>query len=377
MVFDTALVDRVGVSFFLLPKTTGSYHLSATEDSGLQPWQACGVKYHESLYTPASAHRGRFGGYLTEETARTYVTAQYNEQISPLEQATHARVAIIGVGVVGGATALGFSALGHEVRLFDSAVHRAQALDGNGMQVSHTIDEAVTNSDVIMLCLPTPTVEGRCDIGILLSVATAVGGTLAHSNGYRVIVVRSTVPPMAFRHIIIPTLERASGKMAGRDFGVCANPEFLREASPSRDFQAPDRVVVGEIDARAGDLVEDLYRPFRRPIIRCSLEEASLIKYVSNAFLATKISFFNEMHVLCMHLEANPRVVEKGVALDSRIGPYGTRGGQPFGGACLLKDLEALIGSVRDLGIEPKMLAVALELNRSLASGIQGWDGSS
>ncbi len=308
-----------------------------------------------------------------EKSANAHVSRSYSEQTEAfrgqIPSPSYKRIAILGAGVVGSATASGLAPMGHAVKVYDIDRTKLSALAGNGIRAVDSVDEAVAESEVIMICVPTPTVGGRCDLQHLTSAAAAAGRAMGRGHDYQIVVIRSTVLPSAIRKIIIPVLELASAKVLGQDFGVCANPEFLRESSPLEDFLEPDRIVIGESDPRAGDILEELYLPLAKPIVRCSLEEAELIKYISNGFLAAKISFFNETHEVCVRLGVNPRIVERGVALDGRIGPYGTTGGRPFGGSCLLKDLEAFVTFAREVGVDASMLGTTLRVNQSLAPG--------
>jgi|SRR5712692_1328840 len=156
----------------------------------------------------------------------------------------------------------------------------------------------------------------------------------------------------------------------GLDFGVCVNPEFLRENAALTDFLSPDRIVIGEFDRKSGDELETLYKEFHRPVIRCTPEEAELVKYASNGFLATQISYFNEVHALCEKLGLDSQVVSQAVSLDMRIGRYGVEGGRPFDGRCLPKDIEAFLSYAQRVGATLHVLAVQRESTRRLLSNV-------
>jgi len=183
-------------------------------------------------------------------------------------------------------------------------------------------------------------------------------------------VVKSTVIPGTTENIVKPILEESSGKRCGTDFGLCMNPEFLREGSALHDTFNPDRIVIGEYDKKSGDILEALYREFYAekmpPIIRTTPVNAELIKYANNAFLATKISFINTIANICDRIPgADVTVVAKGIGLDKRIGPLFLNAGLGYGGSCLPKDLRALIQYSKNLGYEPKLLEAVESVNNS------------
>ncbi len=276
------------------------------------------------------------------------------------------KVAIVGSGVVGKTTGIGLKTHGHLPVFYDIDAITAECLRKNGLPVANSVAESVHDSSVIMMCVPTPTINRSMSTENILDASTKVGAALRDAHDYKVVVVRSTVLPGYTRSEILPVLERFSGKKAGSGFGLCVNPEFLRGKSALTDFLSPDRVVVGAFDHRSGTVLETLYHSLQRPIVRCSLEEAELAKHVCNAFLATKISYFNEVFKICGKIGVDPEVISLAACLDSRIGKYGVEGGRPFGGACLPKDLEAFIGFVKLLGDNPKILEAVAKVNEEL-----------
>ena len=275
-------------------------------------------------------------------------------------------VLIVGSGAVGKATGVGLKQLGLSVRFHDKSPEALKELKKQGLTVSNALAENFSESDVVLICVPTPTVNGHQDISYVLESAGNIGEALRNDDQYRLVVVRSTVLPGTTRNQIIPVIERTSGKRAGEDFGVCANPEFLRAASAIDDFLNSSRIVIGESDPRAGDLLAQLYERLRCPVVRCSLEEAELIKYVSNAFLASKISFFNEIYKISKKLGLDDKVVSYGASLDERIGGYGVKGGSRFDGPCLPKDLDALITFVKGIGADSRVLEAVALVNREM-----------
>jgi UDPglucose 6-dehydrogenase len=281
---------------------------------------------------------------------------------------TDMRIAIIGSGVVGEATGIGISLYGHSVLFHDINDHRLAALKEKGYEITTELLEAVLSSDVVFVCVPTPTVDGHADLTYVKHCAKAIGEVLKKSNRYVVVVFKSTIPPQTTRTQLIPILEQYSGLRAGEDFGVCMNPEFLRQQSALDDFLHPSRIVIGEFNKKSGDFLERVYKGLSCPIIRTDLDTAEMVKYVSNLFLASKISFFNEIFMVCQKIGVDARTVSKAVSLDSRIGSYGVNGGKPFDGMCFPKDLAAFITYVKSKGINPKLLEAVQEINREIAS---------
>jgi UDPglucose 6-dehydrogenase len=257
--------------------------------------------------------------------------------------------------------------LGNEVIFHDINNEKLALLKGQGYKVTEDILEAIKDSNVSFICVQTPLVDGEFDFSYLRKAAIDVARALREKDEYHVVVVRSTVLPSSTRTKIIPILEEHSELKAGKDFGVCMNPEFLRQTTALQDFLNPHRIVIGELDKKSGDPLELLYSPYNVPIFRTDLETAEMIKYVANCFLATKISFFNEIYIICRELGFNPHFISEIVALDPRIGKYGIYGGRPFGGDCLPKDLRALISFVETKKLNPKLLTAALHINKNMA----------
>ena len=276
-------------------------------------------------------------------------------------------ISVIGSGVVGKATGIGFHSHGNQVIFHDIVKEKLVGLREQGFDVTEDMSEAVVNSSVSFVCVQTPTLNGQMDFSYMKKAIIGIARALRKKDVFHVVAIRSTVLPSITRLKIIPLLKKYSRLEAGKDYGVCVNPEFLRKASALNDFLNSWRILIGEFDNRPGDILENLYLPFKVPIIRTDLDTAEMIKYVSNVFLATKISFFNEMHVICSELDLDPDFINRVVALDPRIGKYGTHGGQPFKGRCLPKDLEAFIGFIKDNGLNPKILDATLHMNKKMA----------
>jgi UDPglucose 6-dehydrogenase len=280
-----------------------------------------------------------------------------------------ARIVIVGSGVVGQATGKGFARQGHTVSYVDINPQTIAKLRAEGLSAMTAAEVQWSAVDVVMLAVPTPSIAGAIVLDYIETAALDVGRGLAQTERYVAVVVRSTVPPTTTSERITPILERASGKRAGQDFGVATNPEFLRQASSVQDFARPWITVLGSSDRRTAELLDALYAPFGALIVRCTPTEAEMIKYVNNVYNAVKISYFNEVHAICTQLGIDGNLVGAAVArtAESMWNPlYGTRGGVPFGGACLPKDTSAFLQFVRARGWEHLMLEATLEVNRRL-----------
>ncbi len=237
-----------------------------------------------------------------------------------------------------------------------------EALDKNVFHCTVDAKEAVLNSSVSFICVGTPSrVDGSIDLKYVKDVSRDIGVALSSKDDYHLVVVRSTVTPGTTRNLVKGIIERFSGKRCGVDFGLCMNPEFLREGSAVHDTFHPDRIVIGEFDVKSGDLLEKLYSYFYGdslpPVLRTTLENAEFIKYANNAFLAMKISFINEIANICERVEgADVTVIAKGLGLDHRINPRFLNAGLGWGGSCLPKDVKALIAFAKKLGYNPLLL---------------------
>jgi GDP-mannose 6-dehydrogenase len=208
-------------------------------------------------------------------------------------------------------------------------------------------EEAVFKSDLTFITVGTPTsADGNVDLRALFEVTESIGNALSIKDEYHLIVLRSTVPPGTSRECI-KRIESISSKTAGKDFGWCMNPEFLREGTAIRDFYNPPYTVIGQYDERSGDILEKLYNRFPRIFgntFRVNLEEAEMFKYVNNAFHAVKVDFANEVGRLCDSLKINAEKIMDIFVLDKKLNlsPYYLKPGLPFGGSCLPKDTRGL-----------------------------------
>jgi len=256
------------------------------------------------------------------------------------------KIAVIGAGFVGQATGRGMAKHGNEVTFVDVDSQKVNALREEGFNAELAGNYKKIDTDVTMFCVPTPTRAKHIQLNILAEAARDFAQRLAGHKDYHVIVIRSTVPPETTRKRIIPLIEKASSKKAGKDFGVVMQPEYLREATANQDFERPWFVLIGELDERSGKTIEKLYRPFNAPIERVSLEEAEIQKYVHNVYNAVKIAFFNEMRIAItkMGWDANRVFHATGESCEGMWNPvYGIRDYGPFDGSCLPKDTRALL----------------------------------
>ncbi|HVT16518.1 MAG TPA: UDP-glucose/GDP-mannose dehydrogenase family protein [Thermoanaerobaculia bacterium] len=229
------------------------------------------------------------------------------------------------------------------------------------LSFSTELAAAIAEAQAIFIAVGTPPKEdGSADLTFIREVASAIG---EHLNGYKIIVTKSTVPIGTGKMIESIVREGAGGR---HPFAVVSNPEFLREGSAIDDFMHPDRVVIGTRDQQAIDLMLDVYSPLVAadvPFVITDVESAELIKYASNGFLATKISFINEVALLCEALGANVEVVARGMGLDNRIGPKFLQPGPGFGGSCFPKDTRAVAQIARDQGLSFRIIEAVLEVN--------------
>jgi len=291
-------------------------------------------------------------------------------------------ISVIGAGYVGVTTAACLAELGHSVCCIDIDEEKVDKINAGippiqekgleelfqkhaGEGLKATADYApIADSNVSFICVGTPSApDGGIDLSLIKAASKSIGMSLRNSENYHVITVKSTVVPETTQNVVIPIIEEYSQKRAGTDFGVAVNPEFLREGRAVHDFMNPDRIVIGELDERSGEVVAQLYERFDVPLIRTDLKTAEMIKYASNAFLATKISFSNEIGNMCKTLGIDVYDVMHAVGLDSRISPHFLRAGVGFGGSCFPKDVKALIHKAETLGYQPKLLKSVMEVN--------------
>ncbi len=280
-------------------------------------------------------------------------------------------ISVIGAGVVGQATGLGLLGQGYTVQFVDVNAATVTHLQQRGLRcyLPQSLRKAGDDSDISLLTVSTPTAEGSISLAHIEAAAYELGQRLKTMNRYHLVTVRSTVPPGTTETVIAPILERESGKLRGRDFGLCMNPEYLREKSAAEDFRQPWLIVIGQFDQRSGDLLADLYQGFDCPLVRVSIQEAELQKYAHNLFNATKISFFNEMRRICQVRGLDHETIFKLTALSCEgmwNATYGTRDFGAFDGMCLPKDTQAFYAWATKNGYDMPVLAATIALNDSI-----------
>lgn len=234
------------------------------------------------------------------------------------------------------------------------------------LRATTNVAEAVRETDVSLICVGTPSqLNGSLDLKFVRSVCEQLGAAIKEKDRYHVIVARSTVLPGTMREIVIPTLEQYSGKVAGRDFGVCSNPEFLREGSAVFDYRNPPKTVIGEIDIRSGDVLAELYGHLDAPLIRTDVETAEMVKYTDNVWHALKVAFANEIGNICKDAGIDSHRVMSIFCQDLKLNlsPYYLKPGFAFGGSCLPKDVRALTYKARALDLQVPVLSAILASN--------------
>jgi len=288
------------------------------------------------------------------------------------------RISVIGAGYVGLVTGVCLAKLNNEVILIDVDERKIEAINQKRPSIyeegleellnvirlkTGTDFKKIVDSELIFICVGTPNNDdGALLLDQIEGAAKQISQILRNKEEYCVVCVKSTVPPGTTDKIVVPLLEK-SEKKAGKDFGVCMSPEFLREGKAIYDFMHPARIIIGEYDKRSGDLLATLYKDFAAPIMRTNLATAEMIKLAANTFLATKISFINEIGNICKQLNIDTYEVAKGIGSDDRIGNKFLNAGVGFGGSCLPKDLRGLINRSRQVGYEPKLLQEVLNRN--------------
>jgi UDPglucose 6-dehydrogenase len=291
------------------------------------------------------------------------------------------KITIVGGGYVGLVTGACFAEIGHDMTVIDVDPVKVGMINekrapifepglenilirtiGKNLRADLSYN-SVSTSDLTFICVGTPPEEdGSANLTYIESASRSIGMALQNVAGYRVVVVKSTVPPKTTETVVRPAV-LASARKTEDDIGFAMNPEFLREGRAIEDFRQPDRIVIGSNRSRAGDLVAEVYRSFSAPVCRTGLAAAEMIKYTANAFLATKISFSNEIGNICKEFGIDVYDVMKGVGLDQRIGGQFLNAGAGFGGSCFPKDVASLSVLASRAGVDPKILRAVLEVN--------------
>ena len=232
---------------------------------------------------------------------------------------------------------------------------------------------AVKNTDISFICVGTPSqLNGSLDLKFVRYVCEDIGKAIANKNGFHVVVARSTMLPGSMQDVVIPALEEASGKKAGVDFGVCNNPEFLREGTAVFDYHNPPKTVIGEIDEHSGDVLVELYNELDAPLIRTDISTAEMVKYTDNVWHALKVSFANEIGNICKGIGIDGHEVMDIFCQDIKLNlsSYYMKPGFAFGGSCLPKDVRALGYKARALDLElPVINSIMLNNQKQIDRG--------
>jgi len=294
------------------------------------------------------------------------------------------KISVIGTGYVGLVTGTCFAETGNSVACMDvdskkigqlkkgkSPIYETgldslleKNIKAKRLSFTTSLKDAVSNSEVIFLCLPTPPgADGGADLSFVLSVAEDIAKI---ADGFRLIITKSTVPIGTGDKIKDIFMSR--GK---KDFVVASNPEFLKEGNAIQDFMFPDRVVIGVADSRSEAILRGLYEPFVRtgaPILVMEIRSAEMVKYAANAFLATRISFINEIARLCEQLGADVDRVRTAIGYDNRIGPRFLFPGIGWGGSCFPKDVKALIKIGEEVSVKTQVVCAVNAINEDQKS---------
>jgi len=279
------------------------------------------------------------------------------------------KISVFGLGYVGAVSSACLANGGHKVILINEGKTPiieekigeliTEAVQAGKLRATPDEVEAVSKTDLSFVCVGTPSqLNGNLDFKYIRRVCEKIGAALKNKSEHHVIVIRSTILPGTMKKIVIPTLEQFSLKKAGEDFGVCNNPEFMREGTAVYDYYHPPKTVIGETDSRSGDLLASIYEKTDAPLIRTDVETAEMVKYVDNVWHALKIGFANEIGNVCKSLGIDGHRVMDVFCKDTKlnISKNYLKPGFAFGGSCLPKDLRALMYKAKMLDVELPIL---------------------
>lgn len=296
------------------------------------------------------------------------------------------KISVFGLGYVGSVSAVCLAADGHQVVGVDTSITKVElinagaapivekdvaplltsALAAGSLRATSDVREAVADSELSLICVGTPSLRnGSLDLEHVQRVCEQIGACLTDLERFHVVAIRSTMLPGSIRGVVIPALERSSGRRAGVDFGVCINPEFLREGSAVWDYRNPPKTVIGAIDNYSADLIEQLYSKLAAPLVKTNIETAEMVKYTDNAWHALKVAFANEIGAICKSVNVDSHEVMDIFCRDTKLNlsPYYLKPGYAFGGSCLPKDLRALNYKAKALDVDVPVLNAILPSN--------------
>ena len=297
------------------------------------------------------------------------------------------KISIFGIGYVGCVSAACFAHAGHDVIGVDVNPTKVDIINSGKSPIVEpqmnelihdvvksgklraTTDslEAVQASDISLVCVGTPSKpNGSLDLGHVGRVCEEIGAALATKDTHHTVVIRSTMLPGSIESVAQPALEKTSRRKAGKDFGVCVNPEFLREGTSVKDFYAPPFTLIGADDEQTANTVRELYTNIDAPVFNTTIKTAEMVKYVCNCFHALKVSFANEIGNICKALELDSHEVMKVFCADTKLNlsPYYLKPGFAFGGSCLPKDLRAVSYKAKELDVEVPVLSAITATNK-------------
>src|SRR4051812_19669056 len=305
------------------------------------------------------------------------------------------RISVMGLGYVGAVSAPCLAKQGHEVIGVDPERAKVDLINegrtpiierdlgeiiaaevaAGRLRATSDVTAAVRHTDLVLVCVGTPGLaNGGIDLKYMRRVCEEIGQALRGHAGAPTIVIRSTLLPGTMGEVVIPTLESSSGKRAGAEFGVCINPEFLRESTAVHDYFNPPKTVIGELNRASGDLLASLYSQFSAPMIRTDVETAEMVKYADNCWHAIKVGFANEIGNICKAVDVDSHRVMEIFCQDTKLNlsPYYLKPGFAFGGSCLPKDLRALLHKAKTLDVQLPILASVLPSNQlQIERGVQ------
>jgi len=340
-------------------------------------------------------HPEKAPGFIESVMEKASLAIDKTELLKLAPAVKKTRLSILGMGYVGAVSAACFSDLGHSVIGVDPDANKVESIS-NGLSpivekglsellakahekelltaTSDTID-AVLNTDVTLVSVGTPSsLDGACDLTYLRQASEQLGKALKIKATYHLIMFRSTTPPRTTRNVMIPILENISGKVCGEDFGVCFNPEFLRESTAIEDFYQPPKTVIGCFDKRSGNYAAKLYKDVEGEPIQTSLEAAEFVKYIDNTWHAVKVSFGNEVGRLCKAVGIDSHDVMDIFVKDTKLNlsPYYLKPGFAYGGSCLPKDTRGISHLAASLGVDlPLINSLPITNKRHIGHAIE------